>query len=112
MRIVVLIIVSLLITSCAQLNNETNKSEWDFDHHVRFEQTQLTENSYKVKVLRHTDTHFAQLATFLVRHAYKLCQSYGYSIQILDGVETIDDKNARPHWIPPSLSAKVECPKI
>lgn len=109
MRLILFIISGFLITGCAQLKGDQDRSEWDFDHKVRFEQKQLAQGSYSIKVLRNTDTHFGQLATFIVRHAYRLCQGYGYSIEILDGVETVDDKKARPNWIPPSLSAKVEC---
>ncbi|GHE91671.1 hypothetical protein [Thalassotalea profundi] len=109
MRLLFWLTFVVLTASCAQLTNQENLSEWDFDHQVRFQQNQLTENSYAITVLRHNDTHFAQLATFLLRHAYNLCQGYDYSLKIIDGVETFDDKKARPNWIPPSLSAKVEC---
>ncbi|GAA5139992.1 hypothetical protein [Thalassotalea piscium] len=107
----ILFVLGLSLIGCAQFKNTQDVSEWDFDHQVRFEQTKLNDTSYSIKVLRHNDTHFAQLATFIVRHAYQLCQGYGYSIEILDGVETYDDKQARPNWIPPSLSANVECVK-
>ena len=100
---------SILLSGCAQTLSDENVSEWDFDHHVRFEQTKLSDTRYFVRVLRFDNTHFGQLATFLLRQSFKLCQGYGYSIEVLDGVELFDDKKARPNWIPPSLAANVEC---
>ncbi|WP_448568268.1 hypothetical protein [Thalassotalea ganghwensis] len=104
-----LFIVTIVSIGCTQKRFDDDISEWDFDHHVRFEQKKLSDNRFYIKVHRFDNTHFPQLATFLLRQSFKVCQGYGYTIEVLDGVEAFDDKKARPNWIPPSLAANVEC---
>ena len=98
------------LVGCATPTISTNKSEWDFDHKVRFEQKKLAEHKYHLVVISNEKTHFSRLATFLVRKSMNLCNQYGFKIEILGGVEGVNDRKGLPNMIMPSLSANVECP--
>jgi len=98
------------LVGCATPTVSTNQSEWDFDHEVRFEQKKLSDNKYHLVVISNDKTHFSRLATFLVRKSMDLCNQYGFKIEILSGVEGVDDRRGLPNMIMPSLAANVECP--
>ena len=104
------LLVVFTLVGCATPTVSTNKSEWDFDHEVRFEQKKLAENKYHLVVISNDKTHFSRLATFLVRKSMNLCNQYGFKIEILSGVEGVDDRRGLPNMIMPSLAANVECP--
>jgi hypothetical protein len=108
-RFVIIAAIGFLLISCATRDNADHFTEWDFDHQVQFEQKKFAEGLYQIKVISHSNTHFSRLATFLLRHSYKLCQRYDYQLTIIDGVETVDEKIARPNWISPSLIAHINC---
>jgi hypothetical protein len=108
-KLLLLSIVCLQITSCN--SNRDISANWDFDHNLKFEQKILPEKMYKVTIHRKKGTRFPQISAFLIRHAYSLCQSYGYKIEILSGVEGFNDKIVAKSYIQPSLQAKIECPK-
>jgi hypothetical protein len=52
---------------------------------------------------------FERLASFLIRKSYSLCGNYHYKLEMIKGIEEFNDKEAMPHYIFPSLTAKVEC---
>jgi len=108
---ILLFILCNSLIACSNLNdkNQKNSTQWDFDHHVQFIQTQLKKNSFQLEVIPNNNVKFKQLATFLLRKSYKLCGSYHYKIEIIQGIEGFDDKRAMPNYITPSLIAKVEC---
>ena len=110
MKKLLLLIVCLQITSCTTNRDESNN--WDFDHNLKFDQKQLSANVYQVVIHRKKGTRFPQLSAFLMRHALNLCQSYGYKLEIIEGVEDFNDKYVAKSYIQPSLQAKIECPKI
>lgn len=109
MKILTLIVYSLLLVACTSTDKSARTSEWDFDHHVRFEQKVLSNNSYQVTVLRNNDTHFAQLSMFILRHAKAICSGERYQLEILQGIEDFDDQRIAQSYIQPSMIANITC---
>ena len=104
----------IFLSSCSTLDNmneaaNTGSSQWDFDHHVQFKKTKIDEHNYHLEVIRNDKVNFARLATFLMRKSYDICGSYGYKIEVLEGVEGFLDKKAMPNFIQGSLVANIEC---
>lgn len=87
------------------------KSQRDFDHQVQYSQKQINENTYQVSVHRLNKARFERMSVFMVRHAFKLCQHYGYQIEVLDGVELFNDRQRMPNKIFSSLVANIHCAK-
>lgn len=110
-RYIPLILISLVLASCSTIEPENGASQWDFDHNVQFRQTDIDENNYHIVVIPDVKTRFSKLATFLLRRSMDICQSYGFKIEVLSGVEDFDAKFASPNLIMSSLSANLECPK-
>jgi hypothetical protein len=105
----------LLLSACA--NNSALKKDtidetvaWDFDHNVQFAQKPLGNNKYYLEVRTNGKTKFSKLATFLLRKSYQLCHSYGFKIEVLEGIEEYEERVAFPHLLMGSLAANVECP--
>jgi hypothetical protein len=115
MKILIISIV-LLLSGCADTLNDNGFPEgksWDFDHQVQFDQQQINENTYYVRVRSTSKTRFARLATFLLRQSFAICKNYGFKIEVLNGVESYNDERYIKSYIPSSLEANVECkPKI
>jgi hypothetical protein len=111
MRILVFILAALFLTACTSSNKVNNNSQWDFDHNLQYKETQLAEDKYLLEIIPKNDTYFSQLATFLVRRSYQLCGQYGYTLEVLKGVEGFNDRAGLPNLIQSSLSANVECKK-
>lgn len=108
---VALIAILLLLGACAKQKAISNgASQWDFDHQVQFKQTDLNDGKYHLQVVAKQSTEFSKLATFLMRQSLRICKSYGFKIEVLEGVERFDDKLSFPNMIMPSLSANIECP--
>ena len=111
MKITAFLIILLSISACSSLATTANgASEWDFDHQVQFKQTDLIDGKYHLQVITKQNTEFSKLATFLMRQSLRICKSYGFKIEVLEGVERFDDKLSFPNMILPSLSANIECP--
>jgi hypothetical protein len=110
MRSLTLAITCLSLSACSNIDSKNGAPQWDFDHNIQFEQTKLSENKYHLQVNPKSDTHFAELATFMMRQSYEICGTYGYTIEVLTGVERFDDRTFSPNLIMPSLSANIECP--
>jgi len=105
------LLLALALTACASNTPTKNgASQWDFDHRVQFKQTDLTAGKHHLQVIAKQDTEFSKLATFLMRQSLRICKSYGFKIEVLEGVERFDDKLSFPNMIMPSLSANIECP--
>lgn len=103
----------IFIAGCAQITNNEGFAEgksWDFDHQVQFDQHQTADNTYFIRVRSTERTRFDSLATFLVRQSFNICGSYGFKIEVLDGVETYNDEKYITSYITSSLEANVECP--
>jgi len=111
MRILTLAITCCTLSACSNINTEDGASQWDFDHSLQFKQTKLSENKYYLQVIPKSDTHFSKLATFMMRRSYDICGTYGFTIEVLRGIEKITDRQSFPNLIMPSLSANIECPK-
>ena len=47
----------------------------------------------------------------MMRRSYDICGTYGFTIEVLRGIEKITDRQSFPNLIMPSLSANIECPK-
>jgi len=103
--------VVIIIFCAAVMQSYALASEYDFDHKVHYKQHKLDENSYRIEVIANSKIRFQRLSVFLLRHAYKVCGEYGYTLEILNGVEQIDDRQISPSYIQPNLSAKLICPK-
>ncbi len=111
MKYTICLFLVLILTACASNKPTPNgASQWDFDHEVQFKQTDLENGKYHLQVIAKQNTEFSKLATFLMRRSLRICQSYGFKIEVLEGVERFDDKLAFPNMIMPSLSANIECP--
>lgn len=108
-----IVILTLFIFGCSQTTNEDGLHEgkaWDFDHQVQFDQQKLDDNKYFVRVRSTSRTRFSTLATFLVRQSLTVCKSYGFKIEILDGVESYNEEKYYDSYIASSLEANIECP--
>lgn len=106
---IVLLFTAITVSFSAQAREDG--TSYDFDHKVHYKQQRISEGKYAIELLTKEKTRFPQLATFLIRHAYTLCGSYGFTLQINNGVEKFDDRRISPNYIQPSLSANLECPK-
>jgi len=109
MKKIILLASVIVISACSSTDKKVDHSQWDFDHHVRFEQTVISDNSYQVIVLRNNDTHFAQMSMFILRHAKTICSGSSYQLEVLQGVEDFDDKRVAQSYIQPSLIANITC---
>ena len=110
MRLPTLIIMCFTLAACSNIETESGASQWDFDHNIQFKQTKLSENKYHLQVIPKSDSHFSKLATFMMRRSYEICGSYGFTIEVLKGIERFNDRLSFPNLIMPSLSANIECP--
>ncbi|MEW6981361.1 hypothetical protein AAD001_01770 [Colwelliaceae bacterium 6471] len=110
MRNVFLMSFVILLVGCSTTGESLNQSNWDFDHEVQYKQTQIDENKYHIEVVATSKTRFSTLATFLIRRSLDVCQRYGFKIEVLEGVESFNDKLGLPNLIMGSLAANVECP--
>lgn len=101
------------LTGCTTSRSKTvaqfSGVQWDFDHQVQFRQTTLTKKHYQLEIIPNKRVGFDSLATFLLRKSFKLCKSYHYNIEMIQGIEGIDDKRAMPNHIQPNLMAIIEC---
>lgn len=106
-----IVVTTLLLSACSSQQSLPNgASQWDFDHQVQFKQTDLKGGKHHLQVIAKQDTEFSKLATFLMRQSLRICKSYGFKIEVLEGVERFDDKLSFPNMIMPSLSANIVCP--
>ncbi len=110
MRFCFCIFMLFLLSACAQAPIKNGQAQWDFDHHLQFKQTKLADNRFHLVVVANNKTHFSQLATFLMRRSLELCQSYGFKMEVLAGVETFNHKLESVNLLMPSLAANIECP--
>ena len=104
------ILFSLLI-ACSAISpvDASSRAQWDFDHKVQFIQSKIEDNIYQLEIIPTNRTKFRQLSAFLLRKSLELCGGYQYKIQLIQGIEGVDDKRAMPNYITRSLIAKVEC---
>ena len=110
MRLFTITVTCLALSACSNIDIENGAPQWDFDHHIKFEQTKLSEHKYHLRVSPKLDTHFDKLAAFMMRQSYKICGTYGFTLEVLKGIERFDDRQSFPNLIMPSLSANIECP--
>ena len=108
-KIYYLILASALTACSNHIEVPNGASQWDFDHQVQFKQTNLSAGKYHLQVIAKPDVEFSRLATFLMRRSLRICQGYGFKIEVLSGVEGFDDKLSFPNMIMPSLSANIDC---
>ena len=105
------LMLALGLSACANnIETPNGASQWDFDHEVQFKQTDLNGGKHHLQVIAKQNTEFSKLATFLMRQSLRICKSYGFKIEVLEGVERFDDKLSFPNMIMLSLSANIECP--
>ena len=110
MRVFYFALLCVSLSACSNIENENGSSQWDFDHNIQFEQTKLSENKYHLQVNPKSDTHFDKLATFMMRKSYEICGNYGFTIEVLKGIERVNDRLSFPNLIMPSLAANIQCP--
>lgn len=114
----IVVLIGLILSACQHTpaqqgekppHEARKESLWDFDHEVRYYQTQLSKSSYQLEVVANGRVKFERLATFLMRKSYQLCQGYGYQLKVLDGVESFDHYRASPNLIMGNLKASLQC---
>lgn len=111
MRIIIIVILSVI--SIGVFANDAipdGAAQWDFDHKIQFKEKKLAMNKYYIEVIPKLDTNFGKLSKFLLRHSFKLCGNYGFKVEILSGIEAVDERESFPNKIMSSLSANIECP--
>ena len=109
LRGLVLMLSFVFLSGCAQLINNDEQPQWDFDHKVQYRQTKLTATSYHLVIIPQTKTRFSRLATFLLRRSKDLCHSYGFKIEVLSGIRGFNENLGAPNLLMSSLKANVEC---
>lgn len=112
-RAITLFGVCITFSACSVVDTQNlphrGTTQWDFDHHIQFKQTTLTDKYFQLEIIPNKQVRFEKLATFLLRKSYDLCGGYHYKIEMIQGIEGFDDKRAMPNYIFPSLIAKIEC---
>lgn len=108
-RILGMIIVLVTVVGCSSFSLKSKDVNWDFDHGVKFSQMQVTADTYKLIVMSNNKTHFSRLSTFLLRQSYKICGHYGFTLEMLSGIEMIDERRISPSYIQPNLTANLSC---
>ena len=111
MKAISVVLLVFLLSACSSTTEgkKSGELEWDFDHKVQFKRTKLESNRYHLEVIRYSDTAFRRMATLLVRESYEICGRYGFKIEVLEGVELVDDRKATPNRIFGALKANIEC---
>ena len=112
-RVIVFTGLIVVLSACASSNVMENGeaiSAWDFDHEVHFLYTKIDEHNHQLSVVPSNKVSFGRLSAFLMRKSYLICGSYGYKVEILNGVESFDHNRASPNLIMPNLTANLECP--
>ncbi len=104
---VFVVILTLMFT--VDLLAKTTRN-YDFDHKVHYSQKDLGKGQYIITITSNHETPFEQQATFIMRFAYKLCQRYGFTLTMMQGVEGFDDKKVSPNYIQPALTVQLTCP--
>lgn len=108
-----LFIFFITISGCAYKSSSNSVGdeivEWDFDHHVQFIQTKLSNQKYQLEIIPNHKVPFERLTSFLIRKSYSLCGSYHYKLEMIKGIEEFNDKFIMKNYIFPSLTAKIEC---
>ena len=82
---------------------------WDFDHNISFKQVEISKKQYNIVITPKVKTQFSQMSTFLVRHSFELCKSYGFKIEYLEEIEKYDDSISQPNLLMKSLRANIQC---
>lgn len=103
-KILILLIATVSIAACASSTtrqaDSNSAAQWDFDHHLQFIKTPLNKNTFQLEVIRNNNVGFKQMAAFLLRKSYLVCEGYHYKLEIIQGIEGFDDKRAMPNYIP------------
>jgi hypothetical protein len=110
MRLFYSAILCVALSACSNIDTENGASQWDFDHNIQFKQIKLSEYKFHLQIIPKSDTHFSKLAAFMMRRSYNICGTYGFTIEVLKGIEKFTDRQSFPNLIMPSLSANIECP--
>ena len=105
------IIITQLISCSYPSSASAGILEWDFDHKLQFQKSQIDGRNFHLEIVRMHDTNFSQLSVFLLRKSKSLCGEYGYQITMLSGVEGFLDKKALPNYIQGNLIAEITCKK-
>ena len=104
------------ITACSSLTKDharfTGEKQWDFDHHLQFSEIELAPNHYQVRVFQINNVAFEKISAFIIRRGIIICQRYHYKIELLKGVEGVNDKKGSPNLILSDLVANIECPTV
>ena len=101
---------ALTLSIQASAQHQEGQFETDFDHRVQFKLVKQTDKQYYLEVARLGGVSFERMNLFTTRKAKQICGDMGYSIKYLDGVESFDDRNAKPNYIFPSLTVEINCP--
>ena len=109
----IILLFCLSLSACSIQERTTlgeARSEWDFDHKLQFYKTQFDNNHYQLEVISSNSDSFYRMSAFLLRNSYLICGQYGYTLTIVKGVESVDQKYAMPNLIKSNLVATLQCP--
>lgn len=110
-RILLVATFSVFLSACSSnLDTPNGAAQWDFDHGLQFSKTELEDGRILLDVVPNDKTNFDRLSAFLVRKSLQICQSYGFSLEFLKGIETFDQKESFPNLIVSHLKANLTCP--
>ena len=103
--------LSFFLTACSSnIEVPDGQAQWDFDHGIQFSKTRLDDGRIFIEVVPNNKTNFNRLAAFLMRKSLQICKSYGFSLELLKGIETYDQKESFPNLIVSHLKANLTCP--
>lgn len=110
-KVVIAALLASVLAGCAQnIESSNGQAQWDFDHNVQFRETKREDGTYHIEVIPNSKAPFSTLSTFLLRRSIMICRSYGFKLELLEGIEEFNDRRSFPNMIFGSLAANLECP--
>lgn len=107
----VLVGLAVLFASLALHAKDQGKVQalYDFDHKVRYRQTQLADNKYKLSIREGSYQEFAKQSVFMLRHSAALCKSDKFNLKFESGIQAFEKFPTEPRANPGPLVAELTC---
>lgn len=106
-------LAALLLSACQQTPIASGEAErlYDFDHKVHFEQTQYSQDRYRLAIKPDSYAHFNRQSVFLLRHAKRLCSGRQPQLTLIKGVQEYERLPLTPRPYQHDLTVEVRCVK-